>query len=209
MFSHAGSSFVLVASFILASRSQAQATPSDSVVSRPRQWGAFGSILGYASVGVMRFSSARRAFTLDVDLSEANTRQRVEEPSGIGNQNGDQFYVATRLGMRNYRTMSHEVVSFVGFGPRVALGGSTSKYGSAGRTSATSWEGGGFFDFGVAAAIQRRLLVGATAGATAGYLRSTSKNHSEFPPPGQESRSTVSQWWINAGLLRLEATVLF
>jgi hypothetical protein len=210
MLPRAGGSLVLVASLLLVSRSHAQATSSDSVLFSPGQWAAFASIGGYDGAGVMRFTSARRALFFDVDLSGSRSRQVTEQLAGDAGESGDQFYVATRLGVRNYRRMSRDVVRFVGFGPRVAVGGSKNRYGSGGRSSIRTWETSAFLDFGVATAVHHRLLVGATGGAFGGYLRSTNRGHSEFPPPsGQDVRSRASQWFVNAGLLRLEATILF
>jgi hypothetical protein len=206
--------FAVAASFILASGSAAQsAPPTDSLAFRSGQWGVFGTVIGSGSLGFMRFSTPHRAITLDANIGVNHSKQDQDQssPFGAGSATSDQQFANLRFGIRRYRSLSRELTSFVGFGPSAFVARTARDFensqGGSGSDTSTSWGAGLFFDGGVSAMVHRRLLLGAVAGVAASGQRSSSDGTSSLN--NQENHSRSTQWSFIAGMLRLEATVLF
>ena len=136
------------------------------------QWAMqFGGNSNLFSLGVLRFTSARSAWLLDLSNSavvlDATNTDKLSATTTSADQQA--ISLSARLGKRSYQTGHPKVVSF----RTLALEGGWSDQMidiTAGNIRQTTWNAGLNFELGAAYMLTSNVSVGGTAGLSAGYL---------------------------------------
>ena len=193
---------------------------TDSLPFRKGQWGAEFAGSEYASVGVLRFISPRRAFVFDVggglgrwDRSRQYTSRDslvFAEPD-VNSQSGSRS-LRVRLGHRWYRSVHPRIAQFATAGAFSSHSHTTEKQATVptpqrpARSSAQSftrgWGAGVFGGVGASWLLTSQLALGASWEANGGYTRSTTES-SQSGISGLRNTGSGYQFSFGSAALRL------
>lgn len=149
-----------------------ESTASDTARFHGGQWGMqFGGGSDLFSLGVLRFTSARSAWLLDLSTSVTFVNARSTDKFGGTTTSADQQFVnfAVRLGRRTYQSPRRSVVSFQTLAVEGAVQDQMIDV-SVGNVRQTIWSAGLHGELGGAYLLTPSVSVGGTAGISAGYL---------------------------------------
>lgn len=182
-----------------------EATASDSTPFRSGQWAAqFGISSGYASLGVLKFTTPTRAWLLDARVSggHEDSEFRITNPDTTIRQFESDASVTLRLGRRFYAAARDHVVGLytIGASGGFAHSAGGQRPGSTGETN--GWNVGVFFELGGSYLVTRRLSLGALGSASLSYSRSVSRGSTG-------GRSKLSRYGGSLNAVSLVATVYF
>jgi hypothetical protein len=174
----AGALLLLHVGSPLAAQSAAQSP--DSLPFRRGQWGAqVEGNLDVARVGVLRFSSPRRAWVLDGVLSGSAEHgvssifQRASDGTVFedsSDQRGAGASATIRLGRRAYLPAGRSVHLYRGAGVKTSLSRWRARMRGVARPSDSwGWDAGVFAELGLAYRVSPRFAIGAAGGAEATY----------------------------------------
>jgi hypothetical protein len=146
---------------------------------RSGQWGAqFAINSSFASLGLLRFTSPRSAWVLDVRGSGGHAETELTYPLPGGGDttitySSSQARVAVRVGRRFYRGVGGPVASFGGVGVTGGYDHVASYQPGGPGSSGNGWNAGAFAELGAAYFVTDQLSVGATGSVAFSYGRST------------------------------------
>jgi len=141
------------------------------------QWAMqFGGNANFFSLGVLRFTSARAAWLLDLSTSTTVLDATSTDNVGTTTSADEQFIsLDARLGRRFYQPRQSKVVSFQSLG--LEFGWSDQMVDApTGNFRQTSWSTGPNFELGAAYMLNSGVSVGGTAALAAGYFSMKGKS---------------------------------
>jgi hypothetical protein len=203
-----------VAAAIIATPLAAQ--QSDSLTFRAGQWGAEFSAANFGGVGVLRFSTPRRAWLMDLQgriTRQGASSDRISDADVSSDSESAQF----RLGRRAYKPVVSRVVRHVG-------GGLSARYVSIDQTPASfsvapplsytpmrrEFAVGLFAEIGAQWMITPNLGLGAAWTADVHVGRSEVSSLSLFSGlPPSSSKTTVSSISASLGALAIRGSIFF
>jgi len=178
----------------------------DTLPFRRGQWAMqFGGGFSIATLGVLRFTSPKRAWLIDAALGggHEHTTSHVTFPRDtVLSSFESNASISLRLGRRFYQGPGQKIVSFQTLG---FLGGFSHNGGSSfGRASGETngWSAGLFGELGAAFFVASKLSLGGTATATLTYTRSRTESSTG-------DRSTAWSYQGSAPAIRFVATIYF
>ena len=182
---------LLLALALIPCRLIAQESTTDTTPFHRGQWAVqFGGGLNLFSFGVLRFTSPRSAWVLDLTTYAQFLDSKRTDNLGGGTTSADDQVIAidARLGRRFYQSPRRQVVSFQSFGVEGALLDQFSDY-PTGTIRRTVWSAGLHGDVGGSYMVTQSLSLGASAGISAGYF---SRKDTDF-----SFTSKGSGWYID------------
>jgi hypothetical protein len=190
----------------------AQDPPADSLPLRAGQWAAqFGGGFSLATLGVLRFTSSRRAWLFDVQLSGGHSHTTNTVATASGDTTIESFTssagISFRLGRRFYRSAERAgpVTPFVGIG---ALGGfsHSADGGPSGGFEGNGWTAGVVGEVGGMYWVTDHLSLGASADGRITYGRTTAHSVGAISPAARSSRWNYG---VTAPNVRFAVTLFF
>ena len=190
-------------SLALPSVAAAQDAVRDTTPFHSGQWAAaFSGGLSFASLGVLRFSSPRRALLLDFRFSGGHSHDTSRLNDTLVTQGFTSgANIDTRVGRRFYQGRGNSVASFQTVGILAGFHHACQGGASGSGFCDNGWNAGAFAEFGGAYLITPRFSVGGTMSVAFSYTRSTARGS-----------SGTSKAWAYQGSVQgisLAATVYF
>jgi hypothetical protein len=193
----------LLAVLAVPGAARAQSTTSlDSLPFRSGQWGTeFIAGSQFGGVGVMRFHSARAAWTIDVGGS-AN-RQNA---GGSFGSSGSGSNLGVRLGHRWYRPVARSVGVYLGTGVNGAVGRSSSQHQAADKVRQSLRSVGAYGELGGAYFVSPHLSLGGGVALNASTYR---QSEQRTDAANVRVRTSSSGYGASVGTSQLFATLYF
>ena len=165
------SALIALPGLLLAQDAPADSAPAESALFHRGQWAMqFGGGADLFSLGALRFTSARSAWLLDLDVFARRTDGEFTDGSGPHPAKDRVMDVGVRIGRRGYRTPRGKVVSF----HSIAIEGYYTKsevdFGAIGRSLYDAWSAGLYTDVGAAYHVASNLSLGGIASLGGGYI---------------------------------------
>jgi hypothetical protein len=181
-------SLCLVALLASSIASAQEASPTDTTPFRRGQWAAeFGGGASFVSLGVLRFRSPTSARVIDLSLQ--GFHQEVMTDSAFAGLTS-QAAVSLRLGARRYHTVARGVAAHHTVGVASGFTHNVNAF-PGGSVKTNGWNVGVFGEAGGSYLISPSFSIGASAGVSLRYSRTSSK-----ASPGSPK---LRSWVISGG----------
>jgi len=150
-------------------------TTADSLLFRRGQWAMqFGGGSSLFSLGLLKFTSPKSAWLLDVDVFAVLVNGTFSSGlSGTSDAQDRDTNGFVRLGRRSFHKPRGKVVPFHSFAAEWGYQNSTVDLGGGNRQMINQWNAGLYFDVGGVYRISPSFSVGGNASLSGGYLERT------------------------------------
>jgi hypothetical protein len=154
----------------------AQDVAPDSSSFHRGQWAMqFGGGSSLFNLGILRFTSQRSAWLLDVDVTAVLVNGTFTDVSGTTESDDKSAVGFLRLGRRSYHRPRGKVVAFHSFATEFGYQYLKRDIGAGGNLSIKQWSAGLYADVGAAYRLTPNLSLGGNASVSAGYLKRRSQ----------------------------------